>query len=266
MARADTSILEVFGDIVDTFGRLIKIFPDTCEGRRDQAKFKADIAFSNAVKAANKTRAYCHAHAQDLTSHRLCDTDYNTSITGATTAHDSAYAAADALCAGSSQAFTSASASRQQLGVQGVQIATAVAFPRPEPLPSRHFLPPPPTVRLTGIAIAVGAEVICYGLACLGTVAICLSNNGPIRCPDWGEFNDDVALWTAYLALLLVCQADYDFALAAHAAAVFSAENSEDIAKADAALADAMDIYDACALAAYEEYLKNGGKPKNERQ
>ena len=266
MARADTSILQVFGDIIDAFGRLIKIYPDTCEGRRDQAKDKADIALTNAVNKADRVLKICTNNAQDLASKRLCNTDYNKAITGAKAAHDSAYAAADALCAGSSQSFTSASASasRQQLGVQ---LATVAEFSRLEPLPSRHFLPPPPTVGLVGAGLAIPiGEILCYGAACVGTVAICIANNEPIKCPDWGEFNDDLALWTAYLAFLLVCQAAYDFALAVHAASVFAAENSEDIAKADAALADAMDIYDACALAAYEEYLKNGGKPRNERQ
>jgi hypothetical protein len=268
MARADTSILQVFGDIVDAFGRLIKIYPDTCEGRRDQAKFKADLAYTNAVNNANRVLKICKKNAQDLASLLLCDTDYNDSITGATAAHDSAYAAADALCAGSSQAFTSASASasRQQLGVQ---LASISAYPTP-PLPSRHFLPPPPTVRLVGagLAIPIIGEILCYGAVCLGTVAICIANNEPIRCPDWGEFNDDVALWTAYLALLLVCQAALDAAVLKHQLAAAISDPNDEAARfnRDADLNLARAKYEACIIMALDQYLKNGGKPSNERQ
>ena len=270
--------LQVFRDIWEDTGSRFKLWPDTCEGRRDKAKWDANRAYNEALRKASAVKAYCEGNAQDSVSRGLCASDYGSSVSAATLAHIAAIEAADALCTGSSQAFTSVSTSRQELQEQlqkqlGVQlnpsriIATKIELAIKREQQKQFANGPRPIFGLAtaGLAIPIG-EVFCYGAACLGTVAICIANNEPIRCPGWDEFNDDVALWTAYLALLLVCQAALDVAELRHSVELMIAQDGADVAAADAKYQLALDIYEACVKLAYDEYIEKGGKPRNERQ
>ena len=144
--------------------------------------------------------------------------------------------------------------------------------------------PPPPTIRLlannrAGGPIAIGGGVaLCYGAACVGAVAICLANGRPIKCPDWGEFNDELARWTEYLALLAVCSArwaaaqlqrDLEILVAdgiANAPGATAADKLEAILvrdAADAALLEAFLEFIACVAKADADYQASGGRPTN---
>lgn len=140
--------------------------------------------------------------------------------------------------------------------------------------------PPPPTIRLLrnnrnpgGIVLG---EAVCYGIACVGAVAICIANGRPIKCPDWGEFNDELAAWTAYLALLAVCSArwaaaqlqrDLEIMIAdgiANAPGATAADKLEAILvrdAADAALLEAFLEFIACVAKADADYQASGGRP-----
>ena len=138
--------------------------------------------------------------------------------------------------------------------------------------------PPPPTIRLlannrAGGPIVVGGGV-CYGLVCAGAVAICLMNNKPIKCPDWGEFNDALAAWLAYIALLAVCaarwaaaqlQRDLEIMIADDIAAGGSDADKLEAAlvrdAADAALFQAFLEMIACVAKADADYRASGGRP-----
>jgi hypothetical protein len=117
-------------------------------------------------------------------------------------------------------------------------------------------------------------EAVCYGIACVGAVAICLANGRPIKCPDWGEFNDELAAWTAYLALLAVCSARWAAAQLQRDLEILVADNiaagGSDADKleailvrdaADAALLQAFLEFIACVAKADADYQASGGRP-----